>query len=245
MKIKTVKLDKTTLAILLRSSISGCNLTLPKQLPRGEYMMVAKAIEAAGGKWNRKAQCHVFPHDVRETLDIKEDTVSVTDIQQTFQAFYTPPEIADQLAILARLNGKQRILEPSAGDGALIHAAQKFGAFALNVTAVEINPKRITELACFCGTVIEKDFLEVLPGDIGLFDRVIMNPPFTRGASVLHVRHAVNFLKPQGHLVAIVDAGPRTEAALKPLASEWNPIPAGAFKSSGTNVSTVMMAIDA
>ena len=101
MKVKTVTLDSQTREVLMRSRIEGNNLFLPGQLARPDYVRVAKAIEAAGGKWNRKAGCHVFLGDVRETLNISADMVEVVNVQQTFQAFNTPDEIANQMCQLA------------------------------------------------------------------------------------------------------------------------------------------------
>ena len=153
MRTKTIKLDDITRGILLRSTISGNHLTLPGQLPRDEYEKVARAIEAAGGKWNRKAACHVFPSDVRETLDIQMDTVAVTNVQQTFQAFYTPEVVARQVAELADLTAGDKVLEPSAGSGALIKAVIELGIFRSDITAVEIR-RQDGARPTLCGKVI-------------------------------------------------------------------------------------------
>ncbi len=42
------------------------------------------------------------------------------------------------------------------------------------------------------------DFLAVTPDTLGTFDRILMNPPFERGADAEHVRHAFRFLTPGG-----------------------------------------------
>jgi 16S rRNA G1207 methylase RsmC len=71
-----------------------------------------------------------------------------------------------------------------------------------------------------------------------------MNPPFADGADIKHILHARTFLNPGGKLVAICANGPRQQAALQPLASSWEPLPAGTFKESGTNVNTVLLTIE-
>ena len=39
------------------------------------------------------------------------------------------------------------------------------------------------------------DFL-ACNGDLGKFDRILMNPPFADGADIKHIEHAIGFLKP-------------------------------------------------
>lgn len=224
----------------MRSRIEGNNLYLPGQLPRDEYQKVAKAIEAAGGKWNRKAGCHVFPHDVRETLNIGEDSVEVVNVQQTFQSFNTPDEIASQMCQWADLTAGDKLLEPSAGTGRLIHAALSSGILQSDIVAVEVDPKKASALKC---RAICADFLSC-NGELGKFDRILMNPPFSRGQDVAHIMHALNFLEEGGRLVAICSASQAAEKALRPLSSLWREIEAGAFKESGTGVKTVMLMID-
>ena len=48
----------------------------------------------------------------------------------------------------------------------------------------------------------QADFLEC-NGDLGTFDRIVMNPPFTNGDDIKHIMHALKMLKPGGRLVAI------------------------------------------
>ena len=53
--------------------------------------------------------------------------------------------------------------------------------------------------------VWHEDFLSRLPH--GSYDRVVMNPPFDLERDIDHVMHAMEFLKPDGLLVAIMSAG--------------------------------------
>lgn len=241
MRVKTVSLDEQTRAVLLASRIEGKNLWLPGQLPRDQYVKVAKAIEAAGGKWNRKAGCHVFPDDVRDTLNIGTDTVEVVNVQQTFQAFNTPFDIAAWMCKEADLTAGDKVLEPSAGTGQLIRAAMAFGIFQSDIVAVEIDPKKAAALKC---RTICADFL-TCDERIGKFDRVLMNPPFTSCQDVSHIKHALKFLEDGGRLVALCANGPKQREALEPLCSKWTDLPAGSFKEAGTNVNVAMVVIDA
>ena len=77
----------------------------------------------------------------------------------------------------------------------------------------------------------------------GLFDCIIMNPPFKQGRDIKHIRHAITLLKSSGRLVALCANGPRQRRELEPLATIWTELPAGTFE--GTCVNAVMMTANA
>lgn len=161
--------------------------------------------------------------------------------------FPTPPELAAQMVELADIQAVHRILEPSAGTGNLLRAISDFTEQddCSSVVAVEINPNLANRLAeGFPKTDVRRmDFLEC-NGDLGKFDRVLMNPPFDHGSDIAHVKHALSFLNPGGRLVAIVANGPRQQQQLKPLASEWIDLPRDTFKEQGTSVNTALVVIN-
>ncbi|UFX42096.1 DUF3560 domain-containing protein [Bradyrhizobium sp. 41S5] len=160
------------------------------------------------------------------------------------QLFPTSGELAADVAEAADIRPGQRILEPSAGTGALIEAARNC-ADGLQVVAVEINAKLSEHLrAAFPGTFVHcGDFLDFDP-PAERFDIVLMNPPFENGADIKHITHGRKFLKPGGRLVAICADGPRQRAKLEPMAVEFRPLPAGSFKAAGTMVNTALVVID-
>ena len=57
-------------------------------------------------------------------------------------------------------------------------------------------------------------------GELGTFDRIVMNPPFDHGADIRHIEHARGKLKPGGRLVAICAAGPRQRERFEATAAE-------------------------
>jgi phospholipid N-methyltransferase len=159
------------------------------------------------------------------------------------QLFPTPSEIAAQMVEAAGIESGMRVLEPSAGTGVLARAADKAGA---NVTCVEIDQSLFRALAREFDRSFHVDFLVSNPAWFAApFDRVIMNPPFANGDDIKHIRHAATMLRPGGRLVALCANGPRQQAELKPLASEWRDLPAGSFKAEGTGVNVAMLTIDA
>jgi len=165
------------------------------------------------------------------------------------QLFPTPKELAERMAeeILGgypRAANNFRILEPSAGTGVLIGACGASWYPGGEFVAVEINHRLANDLESeFPLTMVtNRNFLEV--DNLGLFDRIIMNPPFINGADIKHIKHAAMMLQTGGILVAICAGGPRQKRELEPLASLWEPLPSGTFKDQGTNVNAVLMTIE-
>ncbi len=157
------------------------------------------------------------------------------------QLFPTPPDLATRLIELADIQPNHTVLEPSAGTGRLAEeiAKRRFGSLVL----VEINADLCQCLRAKSLHVLQRDFLE-LNGELGTFDRIVMNPPFTNGADIKHIEHARAKLKPGGRLVAICANGPRQRETLMPEAGEWYDLPEGSFKDSGTNVNAAIVVFD-
>ena len=86
-------------------------------------------------------------------------------------------------------------------------------------------------------------------GDLGLFDAVLMSPPFAQCADIEHITHALAMLKPGGRLVALCANGPRQRASLRPMVEarggEWENLPAGTFKDEGTGVRVALITMQA
>jgi phospholipid N-methyltransferase len=169
-------------------------------------------------------------------------------VQAVNQLFPTPAHLAKVMVDLAKIEPGHTVLEPSAGTGAILDAIATKAPGA-KVFAVEINhglcetlSQRTSAPDGVCRDVLQGDFLECF--GLGLFDKILMNPPFENGTDIKHIQHAAKMLKPGGTLVAICANGPRQQAALKPMASNWSPLPAGTFKDAGTGVNTVLLVIN-
>jgi hypothetical protein len=99
------------------------------------------------------------------------------------------------------------------------------------------------------GTVRCADFLQCSADadaeGLGMFDAVLMNPPFAQGADIAHITHALTMLKPGGRLVALCANGPRQNTSLRPMVEgrggEWEDLPADTFKEEGTGVRAALI----
>lgn len=157
------------------------------------------------------------------------------------QLFPTPAHIADRMVELAQLDDGDKVLEPSAGTGALIDAIGRSGrdvgviAVETNLQLAEALRRRDDEPKVYCA-----DFL--CCASLPSFKRILMNPPFERGSDIEHILYAKAKLRSGGRLVAICANGPRQQEALKPLAATWEELPAGTF--AGTGVRAVLLTIE-
>lgn len=245
-----MKVSNDVLAVLTQAEVDGNSLKLVGNLDRSLYERTNKVLEAAGGKWNRKAKAHLFDGAADEAIDQIVLSGEIT-IPQDFGFFPTPSDIVERVLDLADIKPGMQILEPSAGHGAIAVAAAQRGA---DVHMCELLPANVQKLQALDlgGTLHQADFLTLAPNPA--FDVICMNPPFGKQADIKHVMHAHQFLKPGGKLVSVMAAGvlfrtDRLTTQFKEFVDQkggsFEELPEGAFKSSGTMVRTVIATIPA
>jgi predicted RNA methylase len=150
-----------------------------------------------------------------------------TTAQNDFQQFSTPATYAGLCAWISGASTGDRVIEPSAGTGALCTFALAAGA---TVHANELCPRRADLLAALLAeagqdpaetlTRENADHLDAILPPAVRADVVLMNPPFSATAGRLgssrvvtvgtdHVLQALKRLEPGGRLVAVLSAGVR------------------------------------
>ena len=193
------------------------------------------------------------PEEQAEAFDALKDTLRAgVKVVSAPQLFPTPADVTARMVSLAAIEEGNEVLEPSAGTGRLLDALISPDQTGWNcapvsrLVAVELNQELAKRLRVTyaCADVHEKDFLGC-NGDLGKFDRVLMNPPFQNGDDIKHIQHALTMLKPGGMVVALCANGPRQEAKLRPIATSWEELPTDTFKDSGTGVRAVLLTIEA
>lgn len=232
---------------LLRAK--GQRIELPARRLQ-HYPRIRTLILNAGGVYSRNGFQFGAAIDVVQVLNRLRGG-DKPNPKKARQAFYTPENLAAEtvawaMECLGDLTGK-RMLEPSAGDGALAEPARAADA---KVTTVEIDAPSAQILRDKGFEVIERDFLSLSLADIGLFDVVIANPPFSKDQDITHVIHMWRFLRPGGVLVSLTSPGWRTgrtkaqrnfRAFVENIGAEVEALPPGAFKASGTNISVLRL----
>ena len=255
-KEKRVEITDDVKAILEAGRVERKCYYLPeRQLDRAEYVKVNKILKLLGGKWNHNKRAHVFADETAAISVLDSlDSGSVVDTKATYQFFETPKKIARQMVELANIHDGMIVLEPSAGDGAIAEALAEYDIekplYNIGLIMVEIDPEKCKALAGKkLGNVLCQDFLGNFADEYGRFDRIIMNPPFTRGQEAEHVLHAYErCLYPGGRLVSVMSASVKFNqqkkyALVRELIENHGEIielPEGAFRESGTSVNTVL-----
>lgn len=170
--------------------------------------------------------------------------------------FPTPEPLAQRMVEAVGIQPGDRVLEPSAGTGALMVAVSN----AINRDPYDCELVAVEHVHHLANGLLHNfpawnvrncDFL-ACNGDLGKFDKVIMNPPFERQQDIDHVTHALHFLKEGGKLVAVMSAGVLfrqdrkatefRELILK-LGGSIKPLPFDSFKASGTGVNTILVEV--
>lgn len=164
--------------------------------------------------------------------------------------FPTPAAVVAQMIEAADIPADALVLEPEGGSAAILDAVREAEPSAAFVVYERHHTLRqILEAKGY--TLTGDDFMA--SDTSHKVDRVLMNPPFENGQDMEHVMRAFEHLKPGGRLVAIMSPGPffrsdRKAAAFREwfdgLGGEKTDLPAGAFKESGTGVSTVIVTVD-
>lgn len=241
MKIKCFRIGTTHVRITKRAHVDEMNRIMARRCP-------GALPEPAESKSERK---RAEPERPRTTALAKTD-------KQRRQAFYTPDEVAARVVERAGIErwGSRTVLEPSAGEGALVRAALRAGAE--KVTAIDNDPHAIQMLGLLRDrlqfraelTVQGDDFFDVTPKPT--FSAVIMNPPFANAQEVEHVLQAWKWVAPGGRLVAVMSNAVqyrkdgRYGVFAKFLADnggEIEKLPDNSFEESGTGVATVLVTI--
>lgn len=252
-----MKIELPIIEILSSGTFQDSMYFLPDiRLERKEYLKCNEILETIGLKWSKGKKAHVGEgEDTEKTFRAileSGELETLKEYRDRFQFFPTPAKLADRLVELAELSHGQYVLEPSAGDGAILDAIYRkidtdFQAFKLMLYALELDPKKADSLISRFPDVFStcKDFLKLKTTG---YDRIIMNPPFSNSQDVKHILYAYSCLKPNGRIVAIASSSVKTRQGkiydeLRSLEPEIIDLEKDAFKESGTNVNAVILII--
>ncbi len=271
--IEIQKVNKVSVTVLDNWGNGGADFTRTIPFDKLTAVMSKEDYDAYKAGLNEAAQKHDLAvaeesarrsAEFRESVKAEENSVfgqmkeslrQGVQVVSAPQLFPTPIELAKRMVKLANVKPGERVLEPSAGTGNLLDPVRDAftGMDCGKIVAVEINHSLASNLrqkrdkTLYANDdnfkIVQADFLKC-NGDLGTFDRIVMNPPFENGSDIKHIQHAISFLKPGGRLVALCANGPRQREKLVPLASEWEDLPQGTFASQGTGVNVALLVID-
>ncbi len=238
-----------------------------EQLDRALYVKVNDVLERLWGKWSGKKKGHLFNYD--PTLSIKEYVVSGELPPKNATAYFpTPNEVLDICFSALDLDGYERnlkILEPSAGQGAIIdYTIEWFNKHRKlydneeldsqpcieSIDSIELLDLNYKILKSKGYSPFNGDFLKDFNAD-KKYDLIVMNPPFSvEGLSDCYIDHmykAYDLLDERGKLLCICPSGftyrdDKKHKAFREFFScrKWyaEKLPAQSFKNSGTIIDT-------
>lgn len=148
---------------------------------------------------------------IREFVSMREEPKGEDEIKQLERSmvgrqndgldfFPTPRDTVSDMLNLANIKEGDKVLEPSAGMG---HIAELIRDAGVEPDVIEYSSGRRELLEKKGFNVVGQDFLEFK----GEYDKIIMNPPFSKRQDATHVKHAYDLLKSGGTLVSVMGEG--------------------------------------
>ena len=224
-----------------------------------------EVMERLGGKYTSKKRGFAFAYDPAELIKQVWATKTLP-ARNPFAFFPTPREVVDQLIELIvaddeRIgwptfkNAPHRILEPSAGTGAISKRIKEVMDKGCVLEILELDPlnRAVLRKHFELGRELKEqpDFLQFVPAHP--YDVIIMNPPFSVDSNpyvyIDHINHAMSMLDTGGKLAAVAPVGftfrddKKSVAFLRDVCNMggWVELGGGAFKKSGTMANTVLI----
>lgn len=193
----------------------GNRLEIPQGFVIGNYKALKAMMLNFEGKYNKNG--FDFPYPAEQVLE-RISNQETTNLKKKFQFFGTPYALAKELCEMTfdRMSNKRvNILEPSAGQGAIIDAIYEFfddkyiNISLKEITAIEFMKENYMLLDKKYSSIhpkiklLEMDFLKY-EEYINHFDYVIANPPFTKGQDIEHFYKMYEACKPGGIVTSIM-----------------------------------------
>jgi len=243
---------ETARGILAACEIKDNLVYMPKfRMDRKLFSDVKQQLTMINGKWNTSKQAFLFQEDPTELMEGLVDGKDM-DLKKKYQYFATPPELADYLVELAEIEPMHDVLEPSAGQGAIVDAIVR--AHGMNdliccYEIMDINRKVLEKNEAVY--LLDKDFMD--NSDISSYDRIVANPPFSKNRDIDHILEMYRRLRPGGRIVSVASkhwqlSSNRKETNFREWLDDVDArvieVDAGTFKESGTMIGTSIIVID-
>lgn len=178
-------------------------------------------------------------HTAWVTFDYEAGTVleqliygGVVPERVSYQFFPTKSEIGEEAASCLNVVEGRRYCEPSAGVGDLAQYLPKD-----STVCIELAQVRAKVLAAKGYNTIQADFLEWSERNSHeRFDGFLMNPPFSKGRAMAHLKAASMLLKPEGCIVAILPASMIKTQPLDGFVHQWSDVFVDQFEGTAVRV---------
>ena len=261
------KLTDASIDVLQNLNYDSLAIRFPQVAP-ALYSEINEVLSRLGGKWKGgRTKAHLFQEDPAPLVQYVLTTGTMPP--KNPEAFFpTPNEVARGIMVMAdleKLRDEDLILEPQAGNAALLDYLETHSRELLvtddhaplkpRIHLVEKSPIR-------CAILRAKGYLNIHQGDFLRyqtdlrFARILMNPPFSvpgaKTAYIDHILHAFRFLAPGGVLTTIAPdhfirhEDQRSQSFLEFVTTNgyFESNDPHAFRETGTSVQTLTIALE-
>jgi hypothetical protein len=207
--------------------------------------------EGTGGKAkDRAAQSALSPFDrAKSYYWANQKKTSRNKAREGRDYFATPEPLGFKMVEWADIRANDRVLEPSAGHGAIA----RFIPETANTTMIEPSMELGTRAALANSGKLISDSFENHHA-VNKYEAIVMNPPFGHAGATAwdHVAKAFDHLADRGRVLAIVPNGSNSEKRYEKFLTETPGVqvvatiklPTSTFERAGTGVSTTLYVFD-
>lgn len=136
------------------------------------------------------------------TIDLRTEKIKKLEreykMQQKGDINFTSKNVVKQLINYADIKESDKILEPSAGIGNIVDQLKQYSN-NIDVCEYQYSYAELLKLKGY--NIICNDFMKC--DNYNTYDKIVMNPPFSKNQDTQHVKQAYKCLKNNGKLVAI------------------------------------------
>lgn len=222
-----------TLEELARCGLSSDGYTLTCYGANRILSAEAQAILASIGGVPDGSWTWRFDYPPASVLAEIQRTGCVPD-KVSHQFFATAEVLAREVVDLAEIQDDDQVVEPSGGHGGIADFLPKE-----QLTVVEVSPLKCKILEAKGFAPICADFLKWRPATPP--SKIVMNPPFSDGRALDHLRHAASILAPGGRIVAILPGSMNNKPYLPGFKHRWQGTREEMFADTGVSIAILVL----
>lgn len=187
--------------ILQNVTVDGLIVKLPAvELDRLQHDRITQRMNGIGGRWKGgKTEGFVFKNDPVPLLK-QIQRGQVIKINGQNQIIELSQEEVEKIILLAEIFEDDKVLVPTAGNGALIDAVHKIHP-EMDVDYCELMPENQSMLKHIKNArLVADNILNYEP--TSLYDIILANPPCRGNQDIDHIRCMYKMLNPGGRIVS-------------------------------------------
>ena len=261
---KVIKIRDKQIKVLKDAKVLNDTTVEFPTMTDNTYDSIKFIMEYLGYHWVEKYKCfklynsdetaREFTSKLNNLIKIGEIVISDTDEFKRQTEFYSTPKdivklMIDKIELKDGINYK--ILEPSAGRGNILEEIVKHTDDYIALEKNRVNYQTLIDNGYKAMNISFEIYAKRLQNKIGnieIFDRVVMNPPFS--SDIKHLILGFKMLKPSGLIASIISENSfyrndtnsiRLREYIKQYKKEVIELPSKTFASSGTNVETMLV----